>query len=139
MGGCANESMKANVDAAWHRLCASQAAWHRLCASQAVSPRELRLENTLQNGQCFGWQRQQTMREKCADPVWVGVLGHRILALRQTETDCLFRCLGSLSDNLPVAGVEQTGPLQTLVGAPEDTIACVRSELQGTVLSYTEV
>ncbi|MBO8631364.1 hypothetical protein INO08_16820, partial [Staphylococcus aureus] len=42
------------------------------------------------NGQCFGWRRVGL------EPVWVGVLGRRVLALRQTETDCLFRCLGAL-------------------------------------------
>ena len=61
--------------------------WHKLLAR----PTELRLESTLENGQCFGWTRQ-----KCDDPVWVGVLGQQLLALRQTESDCLFRCLSSL-------------------------------------------
>ena len=86
--------------------------WHKLYAAQAVPPRELRLEYTLLNGQCFGWERRQPAREVCNDPVWVGVLGKRVLALRQTETDCLFRCIGSLSDE-----------------TAEEAIASVRSEL----------
>ena len=41
---------------------------------------ELRLEHTLQNGQCFGWQRQP------GDAlVWAGVLGAHLLELQQTE------------------------------------------------------
>ena len=47
----------------------------------AVAPCELRLKNTLENGQCFGWHRQPG-----DDNVWVGVLGQRLLALRETES-----------------------------------------------------
>jgi N-glycosylase/DNA lyase len=64
-------------------------AWHSL----KVAPAELRLRATLENGQCFGWQRQPGDA-----PVWVGVLGRRLLALRETESDCLFRCLGASDD-----------------------------------------
>ena len=63
------------------------AAWTGL----GVHPLELRLENTLENGQCFGWRRQPG---DSSEPVWVGVLGEHVLALRQTEDDCMFRCVG---------------------------------------------
>ena len=46
------------------------AGWHALRASS----HELRLASTLENGQCFGWHRQA-----CEEPVWVGVLGQRLL------------------------------------------------------------
>ena len=59
--------------------------------SEVVHPLELRLENTLENGQCFGWRRQPG---DSSEPVWVGVLGEHVLALRQTEDDCMFRCVG---------------------------------------------
>jgi N-glycosylase/DNA lyase len=60
--------------------------WHAISAA----PCELRLKATLENGQCFGWHRQPS-----AEPTWVGVLGQRLLALRETETDCLYRCLAT--------------------------------------------
>jgi N-glycosylase/DNA lyase len=63
------------------------AAWTGL----GVHPLELRLDNTLENGQCFGWRRQPGDASK---PVWVGVLGEHVLALCQTEDDCMFRCVG---------------------------------------------
>ena len=59
-------------------------SWQRL----AASPLELRLEATLQNGQCFNWYRQPG-----AEPVWVGMLGRRLLALRETESGCQYRCI----------------------------------------------
>jgi len=62
------------------------AAWHVLRAP----PRELRLDLTLSNGQCFGWQ--QSLSDAST---WIGVVGPRVLALRQTGDDCLFRCLGT--------------------------------------------
>ena len=60
-------------------------AWHPL----RVPPAELRLEHTLTNGQCFGWRRRDA-----ADYTYVGVLGKRVIEVRQTDSDCLFRCLG---------------------------------------------
>ena len=70
----------------WPVLAAvSRSAWHRL----GVPPQELRLDTTLENGQCFGWQRQPG-----SDPVWVGVLGEHILALMQADDDCMYRCVG---------------------------------------------
>ena len=63
--------------------------WHRLLSA----PTELRLRVTFENGQCFGWTRQPG-----DDPVWIGVLGQRVLAVREIESDCLFRCLGELSE-----------------------------------------
>lgn len=59
----------------------------------AVAPGELRLQTTLENGQCFGWHRQPG-----DEPVWVGVLGRRLLALRETATDTEYRCLASKGD-----------------------------------------
>ena len=66
-------------------ITAARAAWTGL----GVHPLELRLDNTLENGQCFGWRRQPG-----DEPVWVGVLGEHVLALCQTEDDCMFRCVG---------------------------------------------
>ena len=84
------------------------AGWHALRASS----HELRLASTLENGQCFGWHRQA-----CEEPVWVGVLGRRLLALRETESDCLFRCLSSLPPP-PHGSVVGVNPLVELaVGA----------------------
>ena len=60
-----------------------------------AAPCELRLHSTLENGQCFGWHRQGDQ------PIWVGVLGRRLLALRETESDCLFRCLSRSPAILP--------------------------------------
>ena len=75
-------------------VCSPFSRWHldsRPCrgwSALAVAPCELRLHATLDNGQCFGWRRQPG-----DENVWVGVLGQKLLALRQTESDCLFRCL----------------------------------------------
>ena len=66
-------------------LSAARAAW----TSLRVNARELRLDTTLENGQCFGWRRQPGN-----EPVWVGVLGAHVLALRQADDDCMFRCVG---------------------------------------------
>lgn len=52
------------------------------------SPPELRLEYTLTNGQCFNWHRQPG-----DDPVWVGMLGRRLLALRETDAGAQYRCI----------------------------------------------
>jgi N-glycosylase/DNA lyase len=77
-------------DTLYMRSPASTAArasvWHAL----AASPAELRLQSTLENGQCFGWHKQPG-----EDPVWVGVLGRRLLMLRETATDTEYRCLTS--------------------------------------------
>lgn len=70
--------------------------WHRLCAS----PVELRLDTTLANGQCFGWHRQP-------NDDWVGVLGSRLVSLRDTESDTLFRCLSALPPAAPSAATEE--------------------------------
>jgi N-glycosylase/DNA lyase len=68
-------------------------SWHAL----RVAPRELRLDLTLSNGQCFGWQRSPS-----DESTWIGVVGPRVIALRQTEQDCLFRCLGTARTAAPV-------------------------------------
>ena len=59
----------------------------------AVAPCELRLRTTLDNGQCFGWHRQPG-----AENVWVGVVGSKLLALKETESDCHFRCLSGAGE-----------------------------------------
>ena len=53
-----------------------------------VPAAELRLEQSLANGQCFGWRR------RADSDVWVGVLGSRLVELRETESDTQFRCIG---------------------------------------------
>ena len=74
--------------------------WHAL----AVPKAELRLHVTLENGQCFGWTRQPG-----DDPVWVGVFGRRLLALKEVEDDCLFRCLsGSQCDHTTSSSASPT-------------------------------
>eukprot|EP00962_Isochrysis_galbana_P051716 scaffold23168_cov125-Isochrysis_galbana.AAC.3 len=75
-----------------------------------VPPRELRLDLTLSNGQCFGWQRSPS-----DESTWIGVVGPRVVALRQTEEDCLFRCLGTARTAAPVRA--------------DDAEALVRAEL----------
>jgi N-glycosylase/DNA lyase len=59
-------------------------AWRTLSAGNA----ELRPAQTLLNGQCFGW-RPHEEREK----EYVGVLGCRVVAIRETETNTQYRPL----------------------------------------------
>ena len=85
--------------------------WHDLC----VSPEELRVTATIATGQCFNWRpvkfrvAQHGMARsghvgamECADVgsgatagdiAWVGVLGKRVVAVRDTPTTTLFACL----------------------------------------------
>ena len=99
---------------------------------------ELRLEHTLENGQCFGWSR------RTAD-VWVGVLGARVLELRQTESDCLFRCVGPPQDAVSAAAAEdvreeleeyfqlgeELAPLYSRWAAADERMARVANVLPG--------
>ncbi|CAM9110279.1 unnamed protein product, partial [Phaeothamnion confervicola] len=59
--------------------------WHDLCAS----PEELRPEFTLNMGQCFNWR-------EASPHTWTGVLGSRVLAIRQTPETTLYSCLSGL-------------------------------------------
>ena len=81
------------------------APWSKLLG--LTSPRELRLTATLENGQCFGWHRQPSgcIGDGVSGPVYVGVLGSRLLALRETDTDTFFRCLNAESAAAAEAGV----------------------------------
>ena len=80
------------------------AGWSALGAP----PCELRLHATLDNGQCFNWRRQPG-----DDAVWVGVLGRRLLALRECDGDCLFRCLSSLEGGAtPGSGADEDESLR---------------------------
>jgi len=85
-------------------------------ASLRAPAAELRLEHTLNNGQCFGWRRRSA-----EEPVWVGVLGARVLELRQTDTDTEFRCIGSLAQHI------SQNPKRTCAGADVETV--LRTEL----------
>ena len=102
-----------------------------------MPPTELRLEHTLQNGQCFGWQRQP------GDAlVWVGVLGAHLLELQQTEQDCLFRCLGTAEAAQKAGDIESDlrdyfqlsqplGPLYARWAAADPRMAAVAAALPG--------
>ena len=106
--------------------------WHAL----TVPASELRLHATLDNGQCFGWHRQPG-----ADNVWVGVLGSRLFALKETESDCEYRCLsgggeeqdGSLRDELRDFFQLDTplGPLHETWTAADQRMATVAHVLPG--------
>tara|TARA_B110000240_G_scaffold26593_1_gene27539 strand:- start:3497 stop:5059 length:1563 start_codon:yes stop_codon:yes gene_type:complete len=52
--------------------------------SLGTSPTELCLANTLPTGQTFRWRKTS-----CGD--WVGVIGERVVSLRQAPTDVLYR------------------------------------------------
>ena len=56
--------------------------WRTLCKSA----QELSLRNTLSNGQCFSWCHLERTNE------WVGVLGKRVLLLRQHEAGVTEYC-----------------------------------------------
>ena len=64
------------------------------CA-QTPAARELRPEHTLLNGQCFGW-RPHELRER----EYVGVLGRRVVAIRQTNVATQYRALYGGEDGL---------------------------------------
>lgn len=83
------------------RVAASAAAsggWHRL----RVSAEELRVGDTLLNGQCFGWRALSSDEvgstddtiSKGAGPELVGVLGDNIVGLRDLPDDVEFRWRG---------------------------------------------
>lgn len=58
-------------------------------ASLGVCRKELLLAHTLPNGQCFNWDEVQNASPK----MWTGVLGRRVIALRQKDEDVSFKCL----------------------------------------------
>ena len=64
---------------------ASSTPWRTLVGATAA---ELRPAHTLLNGQCFGW-RPHELRER----EYVGVLGRRVVAVRQTDTATQYRAL----------------------------------------------
>lgn len=109
------------------RACSAPASsgWHSLFASS----RELRLHATLENGQTFGWHRQPDGESD--EPVWVGVLGRRLLALRQTETGTYFRCLSSLpaSAASPVTTTSTAAEAAAALGSQPQHVAALREEL----------
>jgi len=66
--------------------------WHDL----NVGPNELRPEFSLTTGQCFNWRPVVEIKigeEKILE--WTGVIGNRVISLRQTEFSTLFRCLNT--------------------------------------------
>ena len=112
------------------------ARWHPL----RVKPADLRLEATLQNGQCFGWRRL----EGCTQPTWVGVLDEHVLALRETNSDCLFGWLGGRPSAPPPAAdavranlrdyfqlSQPLGPLYARWAAADPRMAAVAAALPG--------
>ena len=64
---------------------ASTTPWRTLVGATAA---ELRPAHTLLNGQCFGW-RPHELRER----EYVGVLGRRVVAVRQTDDTTQYRAL----------------------------------------------
>jgi N-glycosylase/DNA lyase len=64
---------------------ASSTTWRTLVGATAA---ELRPAHTLLNGQCFGW-RPHELRER----EYVGVLGRRVVAVRQTAAATQYRAL----------------------------------------------
>lgn len=79
-------------------LAAPTGGWHRL----RVSAKELRVGDTLLNGQCFGWRTLSSDEvgfsdvaiTKGAGPELVGVLGESIVGLRDLPDDVEFRWRG---------------------------------------------
>lgn len=69
-------------------------SWHRL----KVNPAELRVTDTLQNGQCFGWVPVEAggpaadTDDDISSPELVGVLGECVIGLRDISDDVCFRC-----------------------------------------------
>ena len=59
--------------------------WRTLAGA---SPAELRPAHTLLNGQCFGWRPHELRQHE-----YVGVLGQRVVAIRQTPTVTQYRAL----------------------------------------------
>ena len=58
-------------------------------SSLGVCKSELLLQHTLPNGQCFNWNELTGTCKK----TWTGVLGRRVIALRQDHDDVSFKCL----------------------------------------------
>jgi len=65
--------------------------WHDL----KVSEMELRPCATLATGQCFNWRPVQFHDSMDNDDTvaWVGVVGHRVVALREAPETTMFACL----------------------------------------------
>lgn len=61
--------------------------WHRLGPAAA----ELRLDATLANGQAFGWSRVGSDAADATRP-WVGVVGKRVILLKEDEAHVDFCC-----------------------------------------------
>ena len=67
--------------------------WYNL----EVSPKELRLDVTLTNGQCFNWKSYPHLSSDLSSTVsyqqqYLGVLGTHVFLLRQTS-DSVYYCL----------------------------------------------
>ena len=57
--------------------------------SLGCTRKELILSHTLPNGQCFNWGETQNTTAR----TWTGVLGRRVIALKQKDQDVSFKCL----------------------------------------------
>ena len=79
----------------------------------SVPPTELRITASLATGQCFNWRpiefappssppsaplAAEAAPSSSPTPAWVGVLGRRVVALRETPTTTLFACLARGGD-----------------------------------------
>ena len=96
--------------------------WHDLC----VPPTELRPEASIATGQCFNWRPVRFSRNlrsssdeassNLSSLSWVGVLGQRVVAVRETPMTTEFSCLvdgGCLEEELdPGVGVQRTEELR---------------------------
>eukprot|EP00041_Stephanoeca_diplocostata_P021128 m.486197 g.486197 ORF g.486197 m.486197 type:complete len:156 (-) comp21743_c1_seq14:2043-2510(-) len=60
--------------------------WHGL----GSPPTELRVVDTLLNGQCFGWHMRPP--ETAPHPELIGVVGDKVVGLREMPKDTLFTC-----------------------------------------------
>lgn len=67
-----------------------EGGWHRLCSR----PAELRLHATLANGQAFNWARLGADASDTSRP-WVGVIGERVILLREDDAHVDFCCPSS--------------------------------------------
>ena len=79
------------------KVAIKQATKRKKWYSLNVSPKELRLDVTLTNGQCFNWKKYPMLKNEVDDmkehPHFFGVLGNRVFLLKQTKDDVFYHVL----------------------------------------------
>ena len=82
------------------KVAIKQATRRKKWYSLNVSPKELRLDVTLTNGQCFNWKKYPMLKNEVDDnddmkehPHFFGVLGNRVFLLKQTKDDVFYHVL----------------------------------------------